>query len=327
MTAVINRYTIQDFETIKDEGFNIELPEKTISIINTIAEQVGSQGYIKTPYFRKSKKKPKQPIDPAVLENMNFVSYENKNPDEEVVTIETLSKDIHVLLNKITPSNYDKLFEKMSTNMKNIIDMTEDNNEEPFNEICNFIFNYATSNKVGVPVYAKLYVNLMKTFPVLNIIFEKKFSNYITMFNKIEQNNGSIDDYNYFCKISQINMKRRVFSLFIIELYKFGIVKLDNIVSIIISLQSDLVYSINWNNEGTKCEEIGENIHIFISKLCSNLMKHPSWNTIKENIHIVKETSVQDVISMTNKIKFKHMDIEDVIKKASIYKPPIDKSL
>lgn len=57
MTEVMIQYTIQDFDYIKDEGFSIELPKNTMDIINRIAEQVGSQGYIKTPFFKKNKKK------------------------------------------------------------------------------------------------------------------------------------------------------------------------------------------------------------------------------------------------------------------------------
>ena len=169
---------------------------------------------------------------------------------------------------------------------------------------------------------AKLYVELMEKYPVLKFIFDRKFNSYITMFNKIEQRQDSIDDYDYYCKISLLNQRRRIFSMFIIELYKNNIIEIESIVNIIIALQADLVYSVNWNNESTKCEELSENIYIFVSNICSSLLKHRKWKDINENIEAIKNTSVKDVISMTNKIKFKHMDIMDVIKKENIYKPP-----
>jgi hypothetical protein len=320
MTEVILQYTFQDFESIKDDGFSIELPDNTIEIINKIAEQVGSQGYIKTPFFKKNKKKSKQPIDPSILENMTFKNY-NKT-EEEPITIETFASIIKSSLNKLSKSNYDKLYEIICDNMNKIIDITEENDEEPFVNICNYIFEYATSNKMGVEMYAKLYICLMEKYPILRIMFDKKFANYITMFNKIEQKDPKINDYNHFCNIQLINQKRRVFSLFIIELYKYKIVEIDNIINIIISLQTDLLYSINWNNESSKCEEISENISLFISKMYTDLLTHKSWENIEDNIMSVKNSSVKDHISMTNKIKFKHMDMLDAIKKQNVYKPP-----
>jgi hypothetical protein len=163
----------------------------------------------------------------------------------------------------------------------------------------------------------------MEKYPILKVMFDNKFTNYITMFNKIEQKDPQITDYNHFCTISQINQKRRVFSLFIIEIYKkYKLIEINSIVNIIISLQADLLYSINWNNESSKCEEISENILLFISNICSHLLKHKSWKTIEDNIISVKNSSVKDVMSMTNKIKFKHMDMLDSIKKENLYKPP-----
>jgi len=321
MTEVITQYTINDFDSIKDEGFSIELPDNTMEIINRIAEQVGSQGYIKTPFFKKNKKKSKQPIDPSLLENMTFKSY-NKTDEEEPITIEKLASLIRSSLNKLSETNYDKLYEIICDNMKKIIDITEENDEEPFVNICNYIFEYATSNKMGVEMYAKLYVSLMEKYPILKTMFDKKFANYITMFNKIEQKDPKINDYNHFCHIQLINQKRRVFSLFIIQLYKYNIVDIENIINIIISLQTDLLYSINWNNESSKCEEISENIHVFISNMCTDLLKDKSWKLIEDNINSVQNSSVKDVMSMTNKIKFKHMDMIDSIKKQNIYRPP-----
>lgn len=255
---------------------------------------------------------------------MTFKTY-NKTTEEEAITHEKLASLIRSDLNKISPSTYDRLYENICDNMKKIIDITEENNEEPFVNICNYIFEYATSNKIAVEMYAKLYVSLMEKYPILKVMFDNKFANYITMFNRIEQKDPQINDYNYFCKISQINQKRRIFSLFIIQLYKYNIVEIENIINIIISLQSDLLYSIDWNNESSKCEEISENICLFISNMCSDLIKHKAWKSIEDNINTIKNSSVKDVMSMTNKIKFKHMDMLDAVKKEKLYKPPTSK--
>ena len=321
MTTDILKYSINDVNNIKEDGFSFVLPEKTIEIINKIAEQVGSIGYVKTPSFNRKSKKKNKAIDPALIANIDFKKHEPK-PDENKETIENYVKNIKSGLNKITEKTYDIIRNDILNNIKSIIEQTDSSDDESFDKICSFIFEYSTTNKGQVVTLAKLYVELMEKYPVLKFIFDRKFNSYITMFNKIEQRQDSIDDYDYYCKISLLNQRRRIFSMFIIELYKNNIIEIESIVNIIIALQADLVYSVNWNNESTKCEELSENIYIFVSNICSSLLKHRKWKDINENIEAIKNTSVKDVISMTNKIKFKHMDIMDVIKKENIYKPP-----
>ena len=57
MALVDNTYLLTDFNKIRDDGFNITLPQSTIDIITKISEQVGAIGYIKTPAFSKKSKK------------------------------------------------------------------------------------------------------------------------------------------------------------------------------------------------------------------------------------------------------------------------------
>ena len=46
-------YNLTDFHNITFNGFEIKLPEDTLSIISEIAQQVGSPTYIRTPIFAK----------------------------------------------------------------------------------------------------------------------------------------------------------------------------------------------------------------------------------------------------------------------------------
>jgi len=326
MTTVLQKYNLNDFERIKEDGFLFVLPDDTLEIINKIADQVGSQGYIKTPTFHKKNKKKAclKPLDPVVLEEFNKKLKKNDEIKEQklIVSVDTFKSCILQALNKITDKTYDKLFVVIIENMNLIIDFEEGNSEDTITSVCGHILDYSTSNMWSVKIYAKLYQDLVQQFPVMEAIFKKRFSNYIMLFNKIDKKDSSTDDYNHFCKISLINQKRKCFSLFIIEMYKYGSVKMEDIVTIIISLQSDLIYSVHWNNESSKCEEISENVYLFIANMCKSLTGCSSWSNILENINVMKNTIVSDAISMSNKIKFKHMDMLDIIKKESIYKPP-----
>ena len=189
-----------------------------------------------------------------------------------------------------------------------------DNDEEKISKICEYIFNYATNNKFNAKVYAELYLYLIEKFSVLKELFMIKFENYVDMFKNIESGNQT-EDYDNFCKLNKINEQRKSLSMFIVQLIKLEVIPVSKISEIILSLQTDLMYSVEWNQETHKCEEICENIYIFVSNLTNELIKEESWNTIYSNIDTVKNYEVKDVISMSNKIKFRHMDILDAIKK------------
>ena len=46
-------YTLSEINAISFNGFNYEIPETTINLIKSLAQQVGSPAYIKTPIFNK----------------------------------------------------------------------------------------------------------------------------------------------------------------------------------------------------------------------------------------------------------------------------------
>ena len=53
MTQQIYKYELSNFDKIIYDGFNFNLPEETLKLITTLASEVGSPSYVKTPVFRK----------------------------------------------------------------------------------------------------------------------------------------------------------------------------------------------------------------------------------------------------------------------------------
>lgn len=47
------KYTLEDINNIIFQGFNYELPAKTLTTISELALQVGSPDYVRTPVFQK----------------------------------------------------------------------------------------------------------------------------------------------------------------------------------------------------------------------------------------------------------------------------------
>jgi len=317
MATDLQVYTFTDFENIANEGFELRLPEETVNYISLIAAQVGDPTYIRTPIFYKKSKKNKQikqtsHEDLGDFEPTVFRKIESMDTMSDEFNCEKCMDDIKINLNKITSKSFDKIKITIEESLTELVKY--DSDEAKMSKICEYIFNYATNNKFNAKVYADLYLYLNEKFGILKELFVIKFENYVDMFKNIESGNQN-DDYDNFCKLTKINEQRKSLSLFIVQLIKLDVIPVSKISEIILHLQTDLMYSVEWNKETHKCEEICENIFIFISNLTQELRKEESWDTIYNNVVTVKNYDIKEVISMSNKIKFKHMDILDAIEK------------
>ena len=316
MTTELQIYNFNDIENISNEGFELHLPEETVNYIALIAEQVGDPTYIRTPiFYKKSKKKQSKQLTVEEIGNFEatvFRKIESMDEKSDEFNCEKCLDEIKCNLNKITSRNYDKIKIIIEDSLLELV--KDDDDESRISNICEYIFNYATNNKFNAKVYAELYLYLIEKFSVLKDLFMIKFDNYVDMFKNIESGNQT-EDYDNFCKLNQINEQRKSLSLFIVQLIKLDAIPASKIIDIILNLQGDLMYSVEWNQETHKCEEICENIFIFVSNLTEELMKEESWDIIYNNLVTVKNYDIKEVLSMSNKIKFKHMDILDVIKK------------
>jgi len=315
MTTELQIYNFNDIENISNEGFELHLPEETVNYIALIAEQVGDPTYIRTPIFYKKSKKKQIKLTPEELANFEptvFRKIESMDTTSEDFNCEKCMDEIKSNLNKITSKNYDKIKITIEDSLLELVKC--DNDEAKISKICEYIFNYATNNKFNAKVYAELYLYLIAKFSVLKELFMVKFDNYVDMFKNIESGNQT-EDYDHFCKLNKINEQRKSLSLFIVQLIKLDVIPVSKISDIILNLQTDLMYSVEWNQETHKCEEMCENIFIFVSNLTKELIKEESWTTIYNNLVTVQKYDVKEVLSMSNKIKFRHMDILDAIKK------------
>ena len=133
---------------------------------------------------------------------------------------------------------------------------------------------------------------------------------FATSFDKMEFVNPS-DDYDKFCDMNIENEKRRAMSLFLTSLEKNNVVTHEFVFDNIINIQEKLME--NKTNESMKAEndELIENLFVLLTNVDSPT-KSDKWNSIYDNILDIKSNKYSGV---TNKCKFKHMDIIDYIKK------------
>jgi hypothetical protein len=286
------RYTIEEIRLLEQKVDVYEFSDKTLDLINNIAKQVGAPGYIKTPIFKRSKNKIVKPI----------VS--------EISTRDSHLKNITMILNKMSPNNYEKLKNEITILLKNMND-----DDLSLNEVNKVIFHIVCKQKMNVSIFAKLYSHLIEEFPLLKNICLQYCDNYIDMFNNINVCDPN-KDYEGFCKNNIENEKRKNISLFYVELVKNSILNIDYIIELIFSLNKILLEKgINEGDYADLCIEVADNIVILVSNSLSILKETDSWDEILKSIENVRNIDKKIYKNITSRLVFKYMDILDKIKK------------
>jgi len=330
--TMTTRYSIQDFDNIIFEGIQFQLPQETIDIITSIANQVGASDYIKTPQFikknnnghnttghghgngngnghgnnynqkRRNKNQEIQDEDWDTLRK--FQTTEIKKKEGIEANIDNIRKH----LNKITEKNYDKMYEQICSEINAISDATLDE----LHKIGESIFNIASGNAFYSKTYAKLYKDLMTNYSFMTNIFNDSLSKFSELFTTIEYYNPNTD-YDKFCENNKTNDKRRALSTFYVNLMKEGVLEKSKIIDIIKNIQTYMMNKVCEEGNKEIVDELSENIFILVTNSSEELEDENEWDDIINHVKEYSKFKVKDYPSATTKSIFKHMDILDEI--------------
>lgn len=297
MTTLI--YNISQINDIRDNGFIFELSENSLEVINTISEIVGATNYVRTPVFPKKDRRINKPreVDP------NFKATVIIKEKNNTVLIRSL-------LNKLTDKNYDNIYEDIDNIIKNIV---EAKSIDELNEISDFIFLTAGTNKAFSKVYAKMYNQLIQEYNVFQDILNTHVDKHLGLFETVEVV-SSTEDYEKFCNVNRVNDERRSLSLFISNLYNNSTIEYDIIYNIISLLHRNIEENINNEDKSGLVLEIAENSSIIIINSLHKLRLNDNWNNILEYISEMITRKTKNFKSLPSKSIFKYMDINDKIK-------------
>jgi len=311
------KYTLQDFTNIMFEGFKCTLPEETIQIISSLAQEVGSPTYIKTPVFDKREpasstsvnKKRKGNKGMEVVGEEDWSSIRSFQPTviEQKVGVDAQFDKIRLVLNKISDANY----VEQKNNICDIMDELIANGilEEDMTRVGNAIFVIASNNRFYSKLYADLYTDLINQYPIMLTIFENNFSSFITVFNTISYVDAEVN-YDLFCKNNKDNEARKSLSMFFVNLMKNGIIAEDRIITITHNLMTQVMEFIVQDNKKNEVDELSENIALLHNKKILGTSASTAANQyIVNNIDMLSKSKVKTYKSLSNKAIFKFMDI------------------
>jgi hypothetical protein len=317
MTAILadHQYTLNDFRNISSKlsRNRIDIDDNTINVINGLATLVGAPTYKKTPVFTKPIMRKERPrrgkvtITASDWEEMRNFKVTELNKNENGV--EKQIDDVRGLLNKITSKNFKEMKEKITEMLNKIIE--SEASQEDLTKIGESIFETGSMNKFWSKLYAELYKELMKTFPVMNNICMENFAVFSELFKNIRY--VSEENYDEFCLVNKENSKRRAVSSFFVHLMKEGVIETEKISEIILELSEKFLEYINKDGMKNQADEICENLFILIKDGIETIEndgdEEENYNKI---IGFVSETSnlkTRNFKSLTSKTLFKFMDL------------------
>lgn len=294
------RYTKQEIDVIREKNERFEIPSNILSVIQDIVQEVGNPTYVKTPAFYQKKRKTQQPL--RALERhstINSVSKEEKN----------VLQDIQGTLNKISMQNYEKLESKIL----DLVSKAKSTDTVSFQDVTKKIYEVASNQALNVPLYASLYKSLIDQYTEFQILCMDEYDNYFCKFENIVCVTADID-YDEFCRVNIINDKIRSISEFYTELVKQNILTIEHVVKLIRLLQTSLFKKgLEDTPDENPCIEYTENIYILVKGSLKYLSQHEMWDTIYNDIKNVKTMKGENYMNITNKVRFRHMDLLDII--------------
>ena len=317
------KYSIQNFNDITFNGFNLTLPEETIKIISELSLQVGSPSYVKTPVFQKRENPLKQPPIHSSDKRKKHKNVEINEEDWKVIrSFQTTKFDVkegidaqidifRSHLNKMSDKNYIDSRNKIVDEIDKILSNNVNNND--LIQVSSIIFEIASTNRFFSKIYADLYSDLFLKYEFMRSVFEDSFSKFIELFAIIEYINPD-EDYDKFCKINKDNEKRKSLSVFFINLMINGIIDKTKIVQLLKTLLFQVSEYILVADKKNEVDELIENVALLYKK---DLIDCDSKDenllvdglTITEFITKLANSKVQKDKSLSNKSIFKCMDL------------------
>ena len=329
-TQTIVKYNLTDFNKIKNDGFEYNLHADVIKIIQSLAEQVGSPEYVKTPVFEK------QTTGSVGQPGMRVIQRDKKNSKAKEISdeewnlvrnfqatqiakkegIEVHISEIRKRLNKITDKTFNKLKNEIIAEMERIVDEYDSSKEEvkaELGKIGDAVFAIASSNGFYSEMYADVFKELMDNFDFMKDIFEANFEKFNTdLFKNISYVDPNLD-YDKFCENNKKNEQRRAICSFYVNLMTKEVIEPEKLIEIISELQEYISSLISQPGNKNIVDELSEVIGLLITQSHETLNSEDGWDTIVDNVKSIAEMKNNSQPSITNKAIFKHMDILEAL--------------
>ncbi len=255
--------------------------------------------------------------------------------------INIAKSNIKALLNKLSPSNYNKLEKEFAIIYNDLLESSIEESIDELYSMDNYIIDYICYNNLS---YSYIYVNIF--FSLLAIYNTKNYKlENIFLYNLLKEKYEDFSNFEKYIKctnnkdedefsINKNNDKHKCFVIFIMNVYKkLFVFELENVETydyvsnifisthiieeFILLLTNFFITNLQIKDNNAYCENILEFIMTIYSELFKEIRivkKIDSTLKLYETINLLL-VNKSNYICFTNKIKFKLMDIQDKYKK------------
>jgi len=330
------KYNLQKFKETIFYGFDFEIPEETVTIINYLTSEIGSSAYITNPVFQK---KDLSQGDVVFTANRGKGKYKKNNKFMEssgedweqlrtfhstkIAQSSGLDEHIDNLrsnLNKLTDKTYQDIYKKIIDILDIIVGLPEFG-EITINTVSTVIYDIASTNKFFSRIYADLYADLVKKYGWMKAVFDANFSKFSSKFEEIQYVDPDVN-YDGFCDNNKINEKRRANSQFIVNLALNGFINHLSVARVLRQLLDTIMNTITRSDKKNEVDEMTENVAILFNKDIVDKAEDDSdyeedeleisGKTIVETITLLAKSKTKDYKSLSNKAIFKYMDLVEM---------------
>ena len=307
--ASIGRYTCEQFEEIKFQGFDHTTRQEVLDMISLLAEKVGAPSYVKTPIFEKrvDHKKRSKPFAVSdeewdMVRNFKGGGSVPSRGDAEVESIRSM-------LNKVSEPTYQNIKASMLAQI-GILRQSEDSACK-VDTVVDLVLDVASSNHFYSALYADLCAALCEGFPEFKERVPDRFNKFVGCFSSIVIGDPA-EDYDGFCRANLENDKRRAHGVFFVNLMKRGLLSEYDIILLVDNLQTLLSAAID-QRDTSRAEEITENLFVITSSCPDQLRDTAAFPNILSKLKAIATSKPKVCPGLNNKIVFKHMDILDLL--------------
>jgi hypothetical protein len=353
-TQFINNY----YKTLEDEKLEHSIQSLLNTILITVNNDLSLNNYEQeTDNKLKKKSKYKKYDNYNGTKDFNNVNKYNKlnvlqinsvrKAPIDKTKINIAKSNIKALLNKLSPSNYNKLEKEFLVIYSELLESSIEENIDELYSMDNYIIDYICYNNLS---YSSIYVNVF--FSLINIYNTKNYKlENIFLYNLLKEKYDDFSNFEKYIKstnskdddeftVNKNNDKYKCFIIFIINIYKKLFAyesesesKSENlerssymcnlfinthiIEEFILLLNNFFITNLQIEKNSVYCENILEFLMTIYNELFKEIRIIKKIDTslkIYENINSII-VNKSEYICFTNKIKFKLMDIQDKYKK------------
>lgn len=341
MTTTL-KYTLSQITDLSFSGFQYQIPEDTVSMINYLCSQVGSDTLSST-IFSKTEESRYKVEDPEFASNSlsglgGFKPNSKKRKGNKVMevsaeeweTIRTFQPtkieqksgidgeidQIRLLINKLSDKTYLDIREKLIEKI-NFICADNPTCEQQL-KIATIIYDISSTNKFYSRIFADLYAELLTMFKWLRSVFDERYKNIMEQYKNIKYVDPDTD-YDGFCDMNKANEKRKAITTFFVNLVNNGFILKEGNMRLLTNLLQIVSDYINKPDKKNEVDELTENIAIlYIKEQVEEVDDEDEeefqieGNTIQSTVNKLAKSKAKDYPSLSNKAIFKYMDLVEM---------------